>query len=304
MPSISALAAAHQADPDAPAPTCSPFTTMDGHNLAVYDWPLPIGRSARAVVLLVHGLGEHAWRYNALATELNAAGFAVRGYDQRGHGESTGTPGCIPKSDSLLSDLAEVMEGSRADLCRSTNAPLVLLGHSMGGLVAALFVARQLGPAPMNLPPVDALVLSSPALSLALAWWQRAVLAVLPRLAPELPLSNGLDATKLSHDPAVVQGYLQDRRTHDRLCPRLAQFIAQGGREVLARAPQWRVPSLLLFAGDDWLVNPQGSRRFAQSAPVEVVQAQVFEDFYHEIFNEVHRLEAVEALLQWLDTRF
>jgi alpha-beta hydrolase superfamily lysophospholipase len=304
MPPISALLAARQADPDAPSAKCSPFTCVDGHNLAIYDWPLSPGQPLRAVVLLVHGLGEHAWRYNMLATELNAAGFAVRGYDQRGHGESTGKPGCIPRQDSLLDDLAEVVEATRTELCRATNAPLVLLGHSMGGLVASLFVARQLGPAPLNLPPVDALVLSSPALQVTLAWWQRILLALLPPVAPHLKLPNGLDASKLSHDPAVVKAYLNDRRTHNILSPRLAQFIAKSEREVLARAPQWRVPTLLLFAGDDWLVNAMGSRMFASSSPTDMVQAQAFEDFYHEIFNEVHRLEPVDALMQWLDNRF
>jgi alpha-beta hydrolase superfamily lysophospholipase len=83
---------------------------------------------------------------------------------------------------------------------------------------------------------VDALVLSSPALQVTLAWWQRILLALLPPVAPHLKLPNGLDASKLSHDPAVVKAYLNDRRTHNILSPRLAQFIAKSGREVLARA--------------------------------------------------------------------
>jgi alpha-beta hydrolase superfamily lysophospholipase len=282
----------------------TPFTTFDGHTLAVYDWSLPHGVAPRAVVVIVHGLGEHAWRYDRLATEMTEAGFAVRAFDQRGHGESAGKRGCLPTQDALVKDLGEFLDDTRATVCARFNSPLVLLGHSMGGLVCALWAARQQALTPFHIVPVDALLLSSPALDAGLNVWQRTLLATLPSWLPDVTVSNGLDPALLSHDQDVVDAYLADPLVHDRISPLLGRFIADGGPEVMLHAPQWRVPTLLLYAGRDGMVNPQGSRRFAQRTPIGVVQAQCLEDFFHEIFNEVHRAEAVDALLNWLDGRF
>ncbi|HEX5785552.1 MAG TPA: alpha/beta hydrolase [Burkholderiaceae bacterium] len=282
----------------------SPFITADGQHLALLDWALPARMVPRAQVLIVHGLGEHAWRYDALAYQLNSAGFAVRAYDQRGHGDSAGKRGCLPQHDTLLQDLGELVEDTRTNLCARFNTPLVLLGHSMGGLVAALWLAHWQDREPFNRMPVDGLVLSSPAFDVGLGPWQRAMLATLPDWLPNLVVSNGLNPRALSHDPEVVSTYLADPLVHDRFSPRLGKFIADGGPEVLAHASRWRVPTLLMYAGMDALVNPLGSRRFAQQAPAGVVQAHCFEDFFHEIFNETHRVEAVEMLLHWLERRY
>lgn len=282
----------------------TPFPSFDGHTLAMFDWPLRSQHAPRAVVVLVHGLGEHAWRYDQLACELNAAGFVVRAYDQRGHGESAGRRGCLPHPDALLHDLSEVIDHTRATLCQRHQVPLVLLGHSMGGLVCALWAARAQLSRGNQRPAVDALVLSSPALHIYLSVWQRAWLAGARRWLAHITVGNGLNAQHLSHDPEVVSGYLRDPLVHDRVSFRLGYFMAQGGPEVLAHAPRWCLPTLLMYAGGDRLVNPQGSRRFAQLSPVGVVEAHCFDHFYHEIFNETHRQHVVTMLLGWLDHRF
>lgn len=274
--------------------TLSTFTASDGDNLAVQDWPLREDRPARGVVVLVHGLGEHAGRYERVARRLNAWGFAVRGYDQYGHGESDGVRGALPTGDRLLSDLADIVDSTRVRM--SPDMPLVLLGHSMGGLVAALFVARRIR-------PVDALVLSSPAFDAGFSSLQKLLLAVLPRLAPDLRLGNGLDAKRLSHDEDVVAAYRADPRVHDRISARLASFIAAAGPEVLAHAANWQVPTLLLYAGADALVSPAGSRAFARAAPRRVVNSLCFEALYHEIFNERDPEPVFAALQRWLDAR-
>jgi alpha-beta hydrolase superfamily lysophospholipase len=274
----------------------SPLTARDGTNLVVLDWPLEKA-PVRGVVLIVHGLGEHAWRYDHVARRLNDWGFAVRAYDQYGHGESMGPRGALPTDDRLLQDLAEVVDESRARMHDAT--PLIVLGHSMGGLVAARFVALQLR-------RVEALVLSSPALDPGLSGFQRLLLAVLPRIAPDLRVGNGLDAQYLSHDPAVVTAYRADPLVHDRISARLARFIAQNGPAVIADAPHWSLPTLLMYAGADKLVDPSGSRAFAAAAPETVVTTRCFELLYHEIFNELAPgNEPVFAQLRsWLDARF
>ncbi|MDB5846649.1 MAG: alpha/beta hydrolase [Rhodoferax sp.] len=278
-----------------PESTLSTFTAGDGENLAVQDWPLADDVRLRGVVVLVHGLGEHAARYDHVAQRLNAWGFAVRGYDQYGHGESGGSRGRLPSDDRLIDDLDDVVQSTRARMVR--NMPLIVLGHSLGALVAARFVA-------LARRPVDGLVLSSPGLEHVLNTVQRIALATVPTIAPHLRLHNGLDPALLSHDPAVVQAYRADRYCHDRMSVRMARFIADSGPYVLARAAVWAVPTLLLYAGSDKLVPPAGSRAFSAAAPPDVVRTHCFDDLYHDLFNELDNEPVFEALRDWLDQRF
>lgn len=271
------------------------FTTADGLALARRDWPA--AGTARGTLLIVHGLGEHAGRYEALAARLAAQGWNVVSYDQRGHGASPGARGAIPDDDALLRDLAAVIDSLRAE----RPGPLVLLGHSMGGLVAARFVAEGLRapPAPWY-RPVDALVLSSPALAADTSAAQKLLLATLGGIAPNLAVNNGLRPEWISRDAAVVAAYVADARVHDRITPRLARFILDNGALVRRLAPLWRVPTLLLWAGADRCVAPRGSAEFAAAAPQGIVQAQEFPALYHEIFNEPERDEPIARLIGWL----
>ena len=274
--------------------TLSTFTASDGENIAVQDWHLPEGVRPRGLVLLVHGLGEHAGRYDALAGVLNDWGFAVRGYDQYGHGESDGARGTLPHANRLLDDLADLVESARV---RRPGLPLILLGHSLGGLVAASFVAR-------TLLAVDALVLSSPALAMRMTPVQKILMAVVPRIAPNLTMGNGVNPRYLSHDRQVVQAYLNDPRVHDRISGRMARFIEDEAALVRARAGAWKVPTLLMYAGDDRVVDSAGSQAFSGAAPSAYVSSRCFEGLYHEIFNEPGSQPVYDCLRQWLDKRF
>ena len=236
--------------------TQAPYTLRDGLNIALYDWPLSRRQRPRAVVLIVHGLGEHAWRYDALAQRLNEWGFCVRAYDQRGHGESGGPRGVLQNDEDLLEDLDELIDDTRRHIAQPWSCPLVLLGHSMGGLVASALVQR-------GRAAVDALVLSSPALDTGMSGFQRWLTRVLYRWAPDLAVPNGLDPGGISHDPAQVAAYRGDRLVHDRISARLARFIDSNGPHVVAAAPTWPLPTLLMYAGADRLVRPAGSQAFA-----------------------------------------
>ena len=286
----------------------TPFTARDGENLAFYNWqadasskqPGDLAERPRGVVLMVHGLGEHAGRYDHVANNLCNWGFKVCAYDQRGHGESTGLPGVIPSPEALLDDLADVLDDTRQQYPK---LPLILLGHSLGGLVASRFVS-------LNIRKVDALVLSSPALDAGLGAFQKLLLKVLPSIAPNLHVANGLDANYLSHNPQVVKDYLADRLVHNKISPRLGQFIATAGPATLKLAAKWRTPTLLMYAGADKLVNPAGSRRFAALAAKSkavkpgLVTAKCFDGYYHELFNELQPAPVFEMLKTWLAARF
>ncbi len=271
------------------------LVAADGARLALRHWPVQDGRRL-GVVAISHGLGEHGGRYVRLARLLNDEGLDVLAMDHYGHGDSDGARGRITHPLRLVEDLDLLLARARE---LAGGAPVFLLGHSMGGLVAARWV---MGARPGR-PAIDGLILSSPALAADLGPVQRLMLRVLPPLLPELAVGNGLDPQGLSHDPQVVRDYLADPKVHDRISGRLARFIMDEGQQVLATAARWTVPTLLLWAGSDRPVSPAGSEAFARAAPAGVVTARCFSALYHEIFNESDPAPVDAALVDWLRPR-
>ena len=277
--------------PQLPAPIISNFKTSKGETIAIYDWPLQTGQKSRGTALLVHGLGEHIGRYAHVAQHLNQWGYSVRGYDHFGHGLSTGVRGGLLSDNQLLDDLDVMLLQARQNM--PANEKLVLVGHSMGGGVVGRFVS-------MHPERVDALVMSSPALDGGLNAIQKLLLSTLPKIATNLRVGNGLDPRFISHDESMVAAYTSDPLVHDRISARLGRFIVNNGAEVIASASNWRVPTLLMFAGQDKLVSPAGSRAFATNAP-SCVEVQCFEHMYHEIFNEPDQAQVFTCMSTWLD---
>lgn len=261
----------------------------DGQSLMLRDWPL---EKARGAVLIVHGLGEHSGRYDRLAEWFNQRGYSVRAYDQRGHGQSPGRRGALRHGDDLLADLAAVY----TDYASAQAHTPLLLGHSMGGLVALRAVLDG-----CIAPP--ALVLSSPALR---SWESPRMIrlaGLLSRIVPNLPLRNGLDASKLSHLTEVVADYSNDPLRHGWITPRLAHFIFRDGAACIADAALLSVPTLLLVADADELVDPAGSRAFAKAAARSgQLTTRYFSTLYHELFNEAEpgRSQVLMQLADWL----
>lgn len=267
--------------------------TIDGLALHLQRWPAP--GPAKGTVQIVHGLGEHIGRYEWLARQLNAAGWHAVGHDHRGHGRSEGRRGVVADSHALLADLALAIDAQRGE------GPHVLLGHSLGGLVAARFAAEGLAKAPAPWwRALDGLVLSSPALQIGMTGAQQMLLAVLGSIAPRLALNNGLQPAWISRDPAVVKAYVDDPLVHDRIAPRLVRFMLDGGELVRRRTPSWTLRTLLLWAGADHCVLPSGSAAFAAAAPPAVLTAHAFPSLFHEIFNEPEREQVFSHLREWL----
>jgi alpha-beta hydrolase superfamily lysophospholipase len=270
-------------------------TTEDGLSLHLRHWPA--AAPARGQLLIVHGLGEHIERYAHVAAALNAKGWDVHGWDHRGHGRSGGRKGDIPTHDALLRDTARVI-----DAVRQPGRRFVLLGHSMGGLIAGRFAAEAMTPHPAAWSrPLDGLVLSSPALDPGLSGVQKLLLAVAGSLAPGLAVSNGLKPEWISRDPAVVKAYAADPLVHDRITARLTRFIVDGGQRVIGDAPRWTVKTLLMWAGADRCVSPRGSEAFAAAAPAHVVATKPWTGIFHEIVNEPEQAEVIAVLTAWLN---
>ncbi len=274
------------------APTGSPETgqiaARDGLKLFYRRWPV---HAHRAVLVIAHGLGEHSGRYAHVAAHLNAQGIEVWALDHRGHGQSEGARGCVNDSADFLHDLDRFLLHVR----EKTGGKPFLLGHSLGGLIAASYATHNMG-------PLRGLALSSPALKLHLSAPQALLARVLSTLAPKLTVPNGLKRDKLSHDPAVAIAYSADPLVHDKASGPLVNWMVQEAEYVHAHAAALSIPVLMLWAGQDALVHPAGSERFFAALPATVRSGNPLPDLYHEIFNEREpdRSEALSVLSGWL----
>lgn len=277
------------------------LTTHDQTDLFVRDWlpngvtnpagadfALPAGHQHG--VVLMHGLGEHCGRYAHLARFFCRLGFAVRSYDLRGHGQSSGARGSVPDEEAMLRDARFIINDFSAQL----HAPPLLFGHSMGGLFAARFATE-------GLAPIRALILSSPALAVSLSSFEQVLLKVATALFPGLGISNGVRPRYLTHDAEVVQAYRQDTLVHTRISARLLNSMRAAMRYAHDHAPQLKIPVLLQVAEDDRLVDPMGSKRFVARLPQAHTKAIFYDGFYHEIFNELDAVRVFDDLRLWLD---
>lgn len=261
--------------------------------LHLRDW-LPAGHDGRHGVMIVHGLGEHGGRYSEVAHWFAARGWRVRAHDHRGHGRSDGARGRLRHRDDLLDDALAVL----ADLAAQLAEPPLLVGHSLGGALAAqMALVRE--------ARVRGLVLSSPALDPGLSPFQRLLTRVMLRLAPDLAIGNGLDPERVSRDQRTVRAYLEDPLVHDRVSARLVDWLVTAAEQVHAAAARLPVDTLLLVAGDDALVRPAGSRRFADAAPPARLTMHWYDGLYHELFNELpdDRARVMADLERWLTGR-
>ena len=265
------------------------ISAADGTMLFVTDYLLPAAQ-ARGSVVILHGLGEHSGRYRQLAGFFNACDLSVRCYDHRGHGRSQGKRGDVNHGDPMMQDAEIIVD----DFSTRFVTPPFLFGHSMGALFAArLALSRR--------TQLRGLILSSPALALRLSAFQARCLPLLHRLAPSLAVPNGLAPQWLSHDVNVVAAYKADPLVQRGISARLLRSILSSIDYCQAHAGTLAVPTLMLVAGDDRLVDAAGSQRFFAQLPPALAQMQVYDGMYHELFNESDARRPFGDLRAWLD---
>ena len=246
----------------------------------------------RAVVALVHGFGEHAGRYTYLAEALTAAGYALSGFDHRGHGHSPGLRGHIDQFDEFLQDVTASLSVARTV---APGAPLFLMGHSMGGLIALDYAIRY----PQGLQGVIA---SAPLLAQPnVAPWMNYVARLLSSIRPAFSLDTGVRPETISRDPAEVKRYGEDPYVHGRASARFGTELAAAQSWTLAHAGDLAVPLLLYHGAGDPLVPIAGSRAFFADAKVADKQWIEWPGGYHESHNDLHRAEVFAAIVAWLD---
>ena len=262
----------------------------DGARLWTRRWE-PDGR-VRASLVLLHGLGEHAGRYDHVARRLTGAGYAVFAFDLRGHGRSSGRRGDTRFSPTL-GDVVRRLDGAGA---RHPDVPRFLYGHSLGALIALTALLRLR-------PPLCGAVLSAPPLRSALREQRLKVrlARMLGPLFPSLTVRAGLDPTALSRDANVVAAYVADPLVHDRAslgfaCDSLA------ATDAAATATRLDVPLLIVHGSADRIAFVDGSRALAARLAGDVTLRE-YPGLLHEPHNEPERAQVLADVLGWLDAR-
>lgn len=267
------------------ASTTEAVPARNGGVLLVRHWPV-VGE-ARASVLIVHGLGEHSGRYERTGSVLAAAGLDVTAFDLEGFGGSSGRRAYLDRWDSWLGDLED-----RLGALRAAGRPVVLMGHSMGGLLALTYTES-------DRPQPDLLVLSAPATAADLPDWKKVLVRILGRVAPTFSVANGLDGPQLSRDPAVGVAYVADLLNYHRTTARLGKLLLEAQERAIADRGRLRVPTLVFHGGADPIVPTASSEVLAR---LPGVMRRVYPDLRHETLNEPEGPQIAADVAAWIGT--
>lgn len=269
------------------------FQSRDGTQLYEQTWPpTTVDGKALASVVIVHGYGEHIGRYDETARKLAAAGFDVRGFDLRGHGQSAGVRGFCRTFDEYLDDLDVVVGRARA-----SGLPLFVLAHSFGGLIAPHYALR---------PGVtlSGLVLSSPYWKLALP--QPAVKLwagkVASSIAPKLALPMNLKGADVSRDPDIQKIYDADPLNNKNATARWFTESTAAQESLVARAPELKLPLLLVVGEADRVASAPQARVVFDRIGSSDKTLRMLAGQYHEVLNEppADRARTVQEIVEWL----
>lgn len=250
----------------------------------------------RALVAVLHGIGEHCGRYAALASDLAEAGYSVAAVDLPGHGEAPGPRGDMRSWTTVRDNVVHALWTAPLALAVDiADLPRILFGHSMGAVLAldyALAHPREL----------TAVAVSAVALRSAMPpWWKLALANVARVTSPSLGFPTDLEEAAMSRDPEVVRARAEDPLMHDRASPRLYFAFNEARQRVLRDARRLSVPVLMMHGDADRVVDPAGAAEFAAAAPPGLVTHIVYPGGYHEIFNDVSREKAKSDLLEWME---
>ncbi len=264
----------------------------DGVQLFEQSWA---PESPRAVVLLVHGFAEHSSRHASAALHLAHRGYAVQSFDLRGHGRSQGKRCFVRAFDEYLDDTGTVLLRARR---KWPSQPVFLLAHSLGGLIASLFVIHERS-------AVSGLILSAPVARLGRDYSRFKIGAsfVLGRAFPHLPMVR-FKSSSVSRDSLVVRAYEEDELVyHGRTPARTASEVVRAVRRLQAGAERISVPLLVMHGSQDHVADVDGSRELCERAGSSDKSLRVCDGLWHEIMHEPEKEVVLQEMSGWLDDR-
>lgn len=267
------------------------YKAKDNHILRGYN-PGDLSQ-ARAIIILVHGLGEHVRRYDHVAELVTVRGMAGIGIDQRGFGISGKKSGVIGSSDALMADISiMIAEAKKANPI----APIFLYGHSMGAL-EVLYYALKFK------PHIDGVIATSPPLSTnAMTSTQIMLIKLLGGFLPDLAISNGLNTDYLSRDKKIVRAYIEDPLVHDKVSVALGKFLYEGALYVMEHASEWTLPLYMAHGSADQICPLSGTQEFFAKLSGDVT-LKVWDGLFHETHNEPEKAEVLAMMLDWVEAR-
>ncbi len=269
------------------------WQSHDGLNIFAQAWE-PTMPQPRAVVCLVHGLGEHTSRYAHVAEALGREGYVLFGADLRGHGRSGGERGHISSIEDFMRDIDVSLEQAHLHY---PGLPIILYGHSLGGIQVLYYgLARK--------PNIKGVLATSPGLHTALEKQYLKVLMakVLGSLLPTTSLASGLDPKGISRDQKVVQAYIEDPLVHDRITFGFGKIMSGVTGWVLTHAREFSLPLLLMHGKADVVAFPSSSAEFAAAVKKNCTLV-LWDDAYHELHNEAEKEEVFKTMMVWMDAR-
>jgi alpha-beta hydrolase superfamily lysophospholipase len=266
------------------------LSTQDGLKLYAQVWE-PEGQF-KAVICLVHGIGEHSGRYELLAKRFNERGIVVFAFDLRGSGKSGGPRGHTPSYELLMDDITRVLKEAST---RYPGLDQFLYGHSLGGNLVLNYGLRKK-------PQLKGMIVSSPWLRLALEPpLIKIVLGeIIDKFWPSFSQINGISAHSLSHDDEVVRKYIEDPLVHNRISVRLFFEVYRAGLWALEHSKGLSLPLLLMHGTDDGVTSPQASEEFFDKAG-SYCTLKLWRGQYHELHNELIKDEVITFCLNWIE---
>ena len=239
----------------------------------------------RGVVVVVHGMGEHSGRYHNLVKSLEGTEINICSFDLRGHGKSGGKRGHIWSFRDYLADLEIFLDLIGSDF---NKIPLLLLGHSLGGLICTTYVLTR----PEK---ISGLIASSPflILSMKVPSWKSSLGRILSSFAPSITMPTGLNPADLSHDNDEVESYENDPLVHDRASARWFTEVTAAQADCINHAQELTLPLLVIHGKGDKIADYSGSAVLAERAASKIKEIHVFEGLYHETMNETFKERAM-----------
>lgn len=268
------------------------LTGVGGLRLAYRAWEVP---SARAALVLVHGIGDHSGRYAAFAERMASCGMSTYALDLRGHGLSDGRRGHVPAFDVYLQEVDRFRR--EVEGLADVHVPLFLVGQSMGGLIALRYQQEY------NTRFRGAVIVSPwLATAMAVPRWKVMASSLASRVLPSLPFRTGIDPANISRDPEIVEAYRADPLVHDRITPRLFTEASSAMGMAFQRSDRLDEPMLFLLAGADRIVDTERSVRFARQLRGDTT-VQVVDGAYHDLLNEQAGTAVLRQVRDWVAAR-
>lgn len=250
-------------------------------------------KETKAVVVLVHGMGEHSTRYVHVAQKLAANNFSLVAFDHFGHGKTEGKRGHNPNFEAVLESVTKTIEKAKELF---PDKPIFLYGHSMGGNVVANYALRK----QHNLKGI---VATSPFLKLAFTppAIKLFVGKIFQKIAPSLTMGNELDANDISRDKNEVEKYLKDPLVHAKISPNYSIKFIETGQWAIENAKNLKTPMFLLHGTDDKITAYKGTEEFANN--VEKATLKLYKNGYHELHNDFCKEEMLNDIVNWLNSQ-